>query len=246
MAISEGNPRNNPEARRAALHERLNSFQEKVTEGFVVDETEEAHITFTRNLTPEQLPKRLKALLFVVGATSKDLKLEYGFTQKVDSQSSGLASISWDTNVDNNSKIYEEEVDVRTARGRLESWRSDIKSIAVSASESRNWEVKFWTNNRGSYVEFDEKDQSFKSRNPSLFARLKAAHDLLNAKDGNFQLQEEIVSLLDINAESSNLKVFKKELDSHRYQRQEQEGNEGIQNEVAALMSVANKILEGK
>jgi hypothetical protein len=83
MTIFERDPTQSPEARIIALQGRLASFQRAVTEGVVADENQDAEIKFTRTLTPDQLPKVLKALLFVTGATPKNLTLEYAFAQGI-------------------------------------------------------------------------------------------------------------------------------------------------------------------
>jgi len=247
MQLHEARTINSPEARRAALQQRLDSFQQEAitVKNVVVGESEEASITYTRGLIPNQLPRRLKALLYVAGATSKDLKIEYGFRQTADSQSSGLAFISWNTNVGNDNKIYEDEEAAGpiTARIRFESWRSDIKSMCVSLDGNDDRDVTFSTNDSGGSINFKGADRFLMYKHPELFARLTVAHDLLNTTDAKLQLKEAIVSLLDINAPLSNVSFFKKELDSHRNQREEQQRDEALRNRVRVLKSFADKIL---
>lgn len=156
----EGQSRNNPEARRAALQERLNSFHQAVTKDVVVDETQDAEIKFVRTLTTDQLPRVLRALLSVAGATSQNLRLEYAFAQGVNWKMPGIFFVKWDAQVENDGKAQKDQDDNIDIAGRsFEGSRSDIKSIVVYVSEGKgkDWEVEFDTNDSRSYVEFDEK-----------------------------------------------------------------------------------------
>lgn len=201
MATFERGSIQSPEVRRAALQERLSSFQRAVTEGVVVDETQDAEIKFTRTLTPDKLPKALKALLFVTGATSQNLRLEYAFAQGVNWEMPGIFSVKWDTQVEN---------DVG-----FEGWPRDIKSIVVYVSEGKNkdWQVEFNTDDGRSYVEFDESTHLLKSERPQLFARLKVNNEILKSPDYRLELQEELVSLLDPALSSATLSYRQKEED---------------------------------
>jgi hypothetical protein len=182
------------------LQGRLASFQRSVTESVVADENQDVEIKFTRTLTPDQLPKVLKALLFVTGATPKNLTLKYAFGQGINWEMKGIFSVKWDDRVENDGK---------TQKDQFKDWPRDIESIVVYVSEGKDWEVEFDTNDKGDYsVELDENDRSLlKYESPQLLARLEASNKILTDQDYRVRLQEELVSLLDPNDPCATLDI---------------------------------------
>ena len=201
MTIFERDPTQSPEARIIVLQGRLASFERSVTESVVADENQDAEIKFTRTLTPDQLPKVLKALLFVTGATPKNLTLKYAFGQGINWEMKGIFSVKWDDRVENDGK---------TQKDQFKDWPRDIESIVVYVSEGKDWGVEFETKDKGDYFveEFDKKDQSLlKYNSPQLLARLEASSKILTDQDYRVRLQEELVSLLDPNDQCATLDI---------------------------------------
>ncbi len=225
---------NNPEARRIALKERLSSFHQAVTETVVLDETQEAQITFARTLTAVQRPKTLGDLLFVIRPTSQSVRLEYVFSQRLNHPTQGNFSIRWETNEETGKAHGDSDDNIRTP-SRSKRLPIDIKAISISVSEKWGWVVKFLTDDRESYVEFDERNHWLKSTNPQLFSSLAVAHEILTDKDRKLKLQEELVSLLDPTAPSVNLSVGIYESPSHRQKRQDERVEALISEQVRAL-----------
>lgn len=234
---------NNPEARRVALQERLGSFHEEAGRNVSVDETEGAQITFSRHLTGEQLPKTLKAVLFVIGFAPQEIKLSHTFWKNGNgNQDSDIFRVQWEQEETDRKTSEDQHNDPTTARAIFGNWRSGIQSVSISVSGNKEW-VKFITDDQGSYVEYDEKF-FIKSTNPELFASLKVAHGILADENRKVTLQEDLVSLLDPADPSVTVSTVKKESSSYRRKQADQETEGRVRELEERLRKAAQQILE--